>query len=300
MSYLNLITRTTDDLNSSGDINQLMVNCNYILEKIYDELLSEIEMFEIKSVLCDPLNIPSKYLIADGSTIPSNSEAYIVHNSGGTINKDSYVKVYTAKGKTNIPDVLGQHLRYYSIGRTTDPDRKARYQYLTGTLASDLITVTLPKYYINIIKYAIDKGFECFLGEGTPFSPTTSIWATWTWYRQIIATNQNNNTITLASSGSGTPTAGVKTFIMQGDIIGSFQTDAIRNITGYVHGHGGFRPDASYVASGAFAGGGSGLAGPEIWGGGYYLSLDASRVVPTGSENKPKNIALMPLVRVYL
>lgn len=78
--------------------------------------------------------------------------------------------------------------------------------------------------------------------------------------------------------------------------VGGYQGDAIRNITGT------FGNDCyTSVATGAFsqpnelmpvtnsAGGGADLTS-------YKTYFDASRVVPTSTENRPKNIAVLPLI----
>ncbi|WP_394183359.1 phage tail protein [Marinomonas posidonica] len=78
--------------------------------------------------------------------------------------------------------------------------------------------------------------------------------------------------------------------------IGSWQNDAIRNITGSMSGanRGNFSG-----SSGAFIkGGNTGRA--RLDDGSYYsggFSFDASRVVPTANENRPRNIALMFCIR---
>ena len=75
------------------------------------------------------------------------------------------------------------------------------------------------------------------------------------------------------------------------------QGDAIRNITG-----GGIRvlkvSDGVTVPYGAFSGGldnigGAGSGGVPL----YSVSFDASRAVPTASENRPRNIAFNYIVR---
>ena len=72
------------------------------------------------------------------------------------------------------------------------------------------------------------------------------------------------------------------------ELIGSYEGDAIRNITGIFSGvdvtheymHGAFRMHGRFDAS--LKGGGS-----DNWG--RYTDFDASRVVPTASENRPKS-----------
>lgn len=97
------------------------------------------------------------------------------------------------------------------------------------------------------------------------------------------------------SDGDGTTTFRVpnldKAFLRPDSrSIASFQGDAIRNITGTVTN------DIGAGASGAFLWGGTGAnkgGGPTQFG---ITTFDASRVVPTANENRPKNIAILPLI----
>lgn len=73
----------------------------------------------------------------------------------------------------------------------------------------------------------------------------------------------------------------------------SNQNDAIRNITGYF---------TSYFSSttGAFSGYKNNGKSSLVNGSGYYVSgvtFDASKVVPTAAENRPKNISVMYIIR---
>lgn len=83
-----------------------------------------------------------------------------------------------------------------------------------------------------------------------------------------------------------------------GRAIGSSQGDAIRNIAG-VLGFNAGRPATG--VSGAIASDSSlsnGLTmGGSTSGGGTGFSFDASRVVPTAAENRPRNVALLPLIK---
>ncbi|MCP4132709.1 MAG: hypothetical protein GY754_17215 [bacterium] len=79
-----------------------------------------------------------------------------------------------------------------------------------------------------------------------------------------------------------------------GNLVGSYQGDAIRNITGQFDGD----SNESYTEfySGAFSGtdGGKGNSGD---GGGCLHNFDASKVVPTGSDNRPKNAYVYYLIK---
>lgn len=75
--------------------------------------------------------------------------------------------------------------------------------------------------------------------------------------------------------------------------VGSFQADTIRNITGVIQSiweeTGGAFYNNSVSSRLTTTGGGNGLE--------YYRKqFDASRVVPTADENRPKNIAVLPLI----
>lgn len=78
-----------------------------------------------------------------------------------------------------------------------------------------------------------------------------------------------------------------------GRLVGSSQSDAIRNITGW------FGADDRMFGTygGAFYLGGGSNTGSEGTGGGYYFVFDASRVVPTADENRPRNVALLPCIK---
>lgn len=76
------------------------------------------------------------------------------------------------------------------------------------------------------------------------------------------------------------------------------QGDAIRNITGTIPSAApyGFEQDATggLYATNGFTHGGASLAQQS---GGYGIAFNASRVVPTASENRPRNVAFNYIVR---
>ena len=100
------------------------------------------------------------------------------------------------------------------------------------------------------------------------------------------------------SDGNGTTTFRVpnlnKAFLRPDSrSAGSFQGDAIRNITA-----GNLSITYGYVGNGAFTTSRLGIGlqlngSTNNWG---ILSFDASLVVPTANENRPKNIAILPLI----
>ena len=96
------------------------------------------------------------------------------------------------------------------------------------------------------------------------------------------------------STGNGTTTFRVpnldKAFLRPDNRgVGSFQGDAIRNITGTIITRG--SANTSGVFSGVVYGDGAtnNYTGAKV-------TFDASRVVPTSTENRPKNIAVLPLI----
>ena len=80
-----------------------------------------------------------------------------------------------------------------------------------------------------------------------------------------------------------------------GRVLGSWQGDAIRNLTGTLaHGTNSLFWDGISTVSGVFAKGGevgasanTGVTGSSA----KSITLDASRMVPTANENRPRNIA---------
>lgn len=80
--------------------------------------------------------------------------------------------------------------------------------------------------------------------------------------------------------------------------IGSIQGDAIRNITGSM-GWESIRTDHGYRQSGALYTQVNSYAGPDHDGGNPAgdVKFDASRVVPTAPENRPKNVAVMYIIK---
>jgi competence transcription factor ComK len=85
-----------------------------------------------------------------------------------------------------------------------------------------------------------------------------------------------------------------------GRVLGSTQADAIRDISGQLLGIGG-QPQGNPSANGVFLetlqynGGGAG-GGGQLYNTSNF-SFDASRVVPTASENRPRNIALLACIK---
>ncbi len=126
-----------------------------------------------------------------------------------------------------------------------------------------------------------------YLQANPSFVASESAW-------QVYATT-NNGICGYYSVGNGTTTFRVpnldKAFLRPDSRgVGSYQGDAIRNITGKFQGM------EVYSLSGAFSSGGqngvfaAGSVNRNI------ISFSAELVVPTADENRPKNIAVLPLI----
>ncbi len=84
-----------------------------------------------------------------------------------------------------------------------------------------------------------------------------------------------------------------------GNNVGSYQGDAIRNITGEMNGTYQLVPAGACYANGAFSvtnGGGHHHSSYQSTSG-AVLTFDASRVVPVGSDNRPKNVAINYIIK---
>lgn len=84
-----------------------------------------------------------------------------------------------------------------------------------------------------------------------------------------------------------------------GRVLLSAQSDAIRNITGTVDNTAMFMSGGPPATSGAFSSGNLSTDSSATTSGSSYhaLTFDASRVVPTAAENRPRNIAFNYIVR---
>lgn len=79
--------------------------------------------------------------------------------------------------------------------------------------------------------------------------------------------------------------------------LGTWQGDAIRNITGLVSMAGGFFDGSGGVFSVIENNTAEGVQG-HANGKSDDFSFDASRVVPTANENRPRNVALLPIIKI--
>lgn len=82
-----------------------------------------------------------------------------------------------------------------------------------------------------------------------------------------------------------------------GRVLGSLQSDAIRNITGSVGAAGGVAWQGAMGAFRTEGGTASLVSATQNNMEGVNLTVDASRIVPTASENRPRNIALLACIR---
>lgn len=78
-----------------------------------------------------------------------------------------------------------------------------------------------------------------------------------------------------------------------GRTMGSAQGDAIRNITGLFDGN----TNDGFTKTGPFYTYQNGGTGADGAGGGGIIGFDASRVVPTANENRPRNVALLACIK---
>ncbi|MCP4134529.1 MAG: hypothetical protein GY754_26380 [bacterium] len=79
-----------------------------------------------------------------------------------------------------------------------------------------------------------------------------------------------------------------------GNLVGSYQGDAIRNITGQIGGDSNEAKRDSTEGAFSSTDGGLGNSGD---GNGCLHYFDASRVVPTGADNRPKNAAVYYIIK---
>ena len=80
--------------------------------------------------------------------------------------------------------------------------------------------------------------------------------------------------------------------------MGSWQEDAIRNITGTLPS---FDDTANVdIVTGAFGYQRRGMTCPEHsrFESAVIADLDVSRVVPTADENRPRNVSLVPIIKI--
>ena len=87
-----------------------------------------------------------------------------------------------------------------------------------------------------------------------------------------------------------------------GDKVGSYQGDAIRNITGKINDQSKWCDNYRNNVEGAFSYHDTGYNAGDPRGGGnadpfYFLRFDASRVVPVGSDNRPQNVYVYYIIK---
>lgn len=251
-------------------------NLDYTLSK--QTAKHHIENMIVEWSMVDPTNLSANYQVCDGSVWKTNT----------------YAKTFwEAEGVLRIPNLLGQVPRASASGSTNDPDRADRRQAVTGTVDITSGTViTLPKYYINLLKNAIDNARTIIIGQ-----TLTTIFDTLAVFGTIQSVNTTLNTVTLTTI-TGTFTAGVgRSLIIKGDVVGSFQNDAMQKITGTIgNGSAGF----NWLSGALQPAGATSYLSQVVGSAGNYANFDSSFSTDarTSTETRPKNIALLPVMMV--
>lgn len=249
-------------------------------------------------------------LIVNGSTgsiigtLPAGMVMYFANSTapqgwfqcdGSAKSRTNYVDLFNAIGTTygtgdgattfNIPDFRGQFLRGWASATPT-------VAVFTGTInnvatptpaAGTILTVITPPTGTLRIGQVL---------SGTGITAGTII------INQLTGTTGGVGTYTVSGVAqlvaSTTITASVPD---SGRAIGSPQTDAIRNITGSFQGT--TNGTRFSNVSGAFAGTGSANAdvGSFSTSGNTTVTLNASTQVPTATENRPVNSALLVCIK---
>jgi len=78
--------------------------------------------------------------------------------------------------------------------------------------------------------------------------------------------------------------------------VGSKQYDAIRNITGTIRTYHDTSSNYAFPTGALYAASGRTKGNDNAWNTSWDIGLDASRVVPTGTDNHPYNMKLLPLI----
>lgn len=169
-----------------------------------------------------------------------------------------------------LPDLRGEGLRGWDDGRGVD------VQVMTGTTTTGSAAITAvadtQTLYVG----------QSITGTGIPAGAT-------------IAAITNSTAITISSAATATATGVSLTFV--GRAFGSWQGDAIRNITGalsptHASSVGGTATGAIGKISGAGDTGTSNQGEARLG-----FDFDASRVVPTAPENRVRNVALLICIK---
>lgn len=165
-----------------------------------------------------------------------------------------------------VPDLRGEFLRGLDDGRGLDSTS------FTGTTASGSATISAISIPGGLTTNIFSVGMA-ISGTGIPVGAT-------------IASIVSDTSITISANATASATV---TITVAGRKLGSMQSDAIRNITGWVNGNLG--------AGGAFKNETSGYGGGNVTSGVSGVTFDVSRVVPTAPENRPVNIALIAQIK---
>jgi len=217
-----------------------------------------------------------------------------LHCNGAAIARTTYVDLFDAIGTTygagngsttfNVPDFRGQFLRGWSGSTATVGTFTGTINNGAAAKGTTLTVSTTPTGTLRIGQVL----------TGTSITTGTSI------VSQLTGTTGGAGTYQISTPqlvASTTITASVPD---SGRVIGSNQSDAIRNITATTTG--GVTGDfgTALTATGAMSVSGSLSNRPQGAAGyGSYqtLTLDASTLVPTATDNRPLNAALLACIK---
>jgi microcystin-dependent protein len=230
-------------------------------------------------------------------TLPAGMVMYFANSTvpqgwfqcnGAAISRTNYPELFSAIGTVygtgdgtttfNLPDLRGQFVRGWASASTTSAS-------VTGSIATTTLTVS-----------AVGSGLiqigDVLSGSGV--TANTRI------LNQLTGATGGIGTYTVDTSQTVSSTTIIATVPDAGRTIGSGQNDAIRNITGTITNLCPIQSATPVVGSGAFSTASSAGANSGIGGGGNFgstISLNASLQVPTATENRPINTALMVCIK---
>jgi len=191
---------------------------------------------------------------------------------------------YPLAQKNNLSDVLNKPLARQNLGVMSADEAKFNDcpPGTVVTLASQNIPTGYRLLKCNGAAYSRSAYAELFAAIGTFFGAGDGV-------NTFNVPDARGEFPRYADDGRG---------IDVGRSIGSKQGDAIRNITGEAPGGSGARvPASSYTGAFFLSEKAAGrISTGENWGL-LTAKFDASRVVPTANENRPRNIALLACIR---
>jgi hypothetical protein len=278
MSYAVITARTSSNLASSADINQLMQN---IIAMVGD---SNDPITTLKALNSDKVPIGSIFFCAD-SIPPEN----YLELDGSFKDRDTYGQLY-AKDGTRFGDILPAAGETFSANAGTDlitltsslSEGNTVKLYTTDTLPAPLEPNT--KYYVRN-----PSGATCQLSE-TPSGAIIDITDTGTGTHTIksnmfqlldmrgeFARGWSHGSIADPDRASRTGTTGNNGTIADGDNVGTGQLDELK---AHSHSNG-----ATYV--GVYA----------HWTSDYYIFYPSNTGITGGNETRGRNKALMFIIK---